>query len=462
MKRWSNGERTDASDLERTWKNDPRWRGIARPYSAEDVLRLRGSVPVEHTLARRGAEHLWGLLHGNDHVSALGVLTGIQAVQTVRAGLKAVYVSGGQVAADNNLSEQMYPDQSLYPSNSMPALVRRINNALRRADQVACLDGGPDRDWMAPLVADAEAGFGGPLHCFELTKALIEAGASGIHLEDQLASHKKGGHMDGKVLVPTGHHIRNLVAARLAADVLDVPTLLIARTDAHNAVLLSDDSDPSDGPFLLGERTREGLHRVRAGMEPTIARGLRYAPYADLLWFEASRPDLEEARRFAHAIHQRFPGKVLAYNLSPSFNWKAHPAGSNIQEFQAGLGRLGYRFQFVTLAGFHALAASMFELAEAYARQGMPAYVDLQQREFALASRGYTAARHQREVGTGYFDEVAAVITGASSPTLAFDASTEEEQFLKALLRAAPSGNGAAKPSSITSGRHFLARSSDA
>jgi isocitrate lyase len=406
-----------------------RWDGIERPYGAEDVERLRGSVHVEHTLARLGAERLWELLHREDYVPALGALTGGQAVQMVKAGLKAIYLSGWQVAADANLAGQTYPDQSLYPSNSGPALVRRLNNALLRADQLHTAEGDTGTHWLAPIVADAEAGFGGPLNAFEVMKAMIEAGAAGVHFEDQLSSEKKCGHLGGKVLVPTAHFVRMLVAARLAADVCGVPTVLVARTDALSAGLLTSDADPADEPFLTGERTAEGFFRVRDGLEPAIARGLAAAPYADLVWFETSTPDLDEAGAFAQAIHERFPGKLLAYNCSPSFNWRAHLDDSRIAAFQHELGAMGYRFQFVTLAGFHSLNAAMFDLARGYAAEGMSAYVRLQEHEFELEPDGYTATRHQREAGAGYFDAVAQAVTGGTSSTLALEGSTEATQF---------------------------------
>lgn len=418
-----------AAELEREWKTNPRWAGVERPYSAADVIRLRGSFQVEYTIAKRGAEKLWHLLHTEEYVPALGALTGNQAVQMVKAGLKAIYLSGWQVAADANLAGQMYPDQSLYPSNSVPAVVQRINNALRRADQIAWVEGKDDIDWMVPIVADAEAGFGGPLNVFELMKAMIEAGAAAVHFEDQLASEKKCGHMGGKVLVPTSQHIRTLVAARLAADVMGVPTLIIARTDSLNATLLTSDIDPRDREFITGERTPEGFYIVRSGIEAAIARGLAYAPYADLIWCETATPDLGEARQFAEAILSRYPNKLLAYNCSPSFNWKRHLDDATIARFQRELAAMGYKFQFITLAGFHTLNASMFELAKDYAREGMTAYVRLQQKEFALEREGYTATRHQREVGTGYFDEVAQVISGGTASTLALRGSTEEQQF---------------------------------
>jgi isocitrate lyase len=406
-----------------------RWDGIERPYTEEDVQRLRGSVHIEHTLARLGAERLWRLLHEEDYVAALGALTGGQAVQMVKAGLKAIYLSGWQVAADANLAGHTFPDQSLYPANSAPALVRRLNNALLRADQIEWAEGNGGRSWLAPIVADAEAGFGGPLNSFELMKGMIEAGAAGVHFEDQLASEKKCGHLGGKVLVPTSQFIRTLAAARLAADVCGVPTILVARTDAQSATLLTSDVDERDHAFLTGERTPEGYFRVEGGLESGIARGLAYAPYADLIWCETSTPDLEEARTFSEAIHEQFPGKLLAYNCSPSFNWRQHLADDEIASFQRELGALGYKFQFITLAGFHALNESMFELAGGYGEEGMAAYVRLQEREFALEEAGYTATRHQREVGAGYFDLVARAISGGESSTLALRGSTEEAQF---------------------------------
>jgi isocitrate lyase len=407
-----------------------RWTGIERPYTDDDVERLRGSVCVEHTLARLGAERLWKLLNKEPYVAALGALTGGQAVQMVRAGLQAIYLSGWQVAADGNLAGQTFPDQSLYPSNSAPALVRRLNQALLRADQIEHAEGnGTGRHWLAPIVADAEAGFGGPLNAFELMRTMIEAGAAGVHFEDQLASEKKCGHLGGKVLVPTSQFIRTLVAARLAADVCDVPTVLVARTDALSATLLTSDADERDQPFLSGERTPEGYHRVEGGIESAVARGLAYAPYADLIWCETSTPDLGEAREFAQAIHAEFPGKLLAYNCSPSFNWRRHLDDADIASFQQQLGELGYAFQFITLAGFHALNHSMFELARGYRAEGMTAYVDLQQREFMSEEVGYTATRHQREVGAGWFDLVAETVSGGESSTLALKGSTEEAQF---------------------------------
>ncbi|MGA7173987.1 MAG: isocitrate lyase [Candidatus Dormiibacterota bacterium] len=417
-----------AKQLQASWEGD-RWRDISRPYSAEEVIRLRGSIHVEHTLARRGAERLYDMLSDSGYVPALGALTGQQAVQMVKAGLKAIYLSGWQVAADANLSGETYPDQSLYPANSAPALARRLNNAMLRADQIAWAEGHHDGDWVVPIVADAEAGFGGPLHAFELMKSMIENGVSGVHFEDQLASEKKCGHLGGKVLVPTSQFERTLVAARLASDVLDVPTLLVARTDALSATLLTSDIDPRDQPFLAGERTSEGFYRVRPGIEPVIARGLAFAPFVDALWFETSTPNIEEAAQFAESIHGKFPGKILAYNCSPSFNWKKHLSDAEVANFQWRLGELGYRFQFVTLAGFHVANSSMFELAKGYAEEGMSAYVRLQQREFELEQKGYTSTRHQSEVGAGYFDSVLETVTGGESATLALQGSTEEAQF---------------------------------
>jgi isocitrate lyase len=413
------------------WQNGDspeRWRGIERPYSHEDVERLRGPVHIEHTLARRGAERLWELLQGDEHVAALGALTGGQAVQMAKAGLKAIYLSGWQVAADANLAGQTYPDQSLYPADSAPALVRRLNNALLRAGQVEAVEG-RKVDWLLPIVADAEAGFGGPLQAYELMRAMIEAGAAGVHYEDQLAAEKKCGHLGGKVLVPTAQFIRTLTAARLAADVAGVPTVLVARTDALSATLLTSDVDPTDQEFVTGERTPEGFFRVRPGLEPVIARALACAPYADVLWFETSTPDMGEAREFAQAVHELYPGKLLAYNCSPSFNWRNHLKDRQIASFQDDLAGLGYRFQFVTLAGFHALNEAMFELADGYAQRGMSAYVELQEREFELEERGYTATRHQREVGAGYFDALLQAL--GESSTLALSGSTEEAQFAK-------------------------------
>ncbi|NCU18324.1 isocitrate lyase [Pallidibacillus pasinlerensis] len=415
--------------LEEQWKSE-RWKGIKRPYTAEDVVKLRGSIQIEHTLAKRGAEKLWKLVNEEDFINALGALTGNQAVQQVKAGLKAIYLSGWQVAADANLSGHMYPDQSLYPANSVPHVVKRINQALQRADQIDSVEGREGFDWFAPIVADAEAGFGGALNVFELMKAMIEAGASGVHFEDQLASEKKCGHLGGKVLLPTQHAIRNLISARLAADVMGVPTVLIARTDANAAQLLQSDVDPYDHKFLTGERSPEGYYYVKAGLDQAIARGLAYAPYADMVWCETSEPDLEEARRFAEAIHEQYPGKLLAYNCSPSFNWKLKLDDKTIAEFQKELGKMGYKFQFVTLAGFHTLNHSMFELAHEYRDRGMAAYAEFQQAEFASESKGYTATRHQREVGTGYFDEVATIVSGGQASTVALKGSTEEEQFV--------------------------------
>jgi isocitrate lyase len=417
------------AELSASWRDDPRWRGITRPYSAEDVLRLRGSMQIEHTLARRGAERLWDLLHTEPFIAALGALTGNQAVQQVKAGLKAIYLSGWQVAADANVAGQMYPDQSLYPANSVPEVVRKINRALQRADQIQHSEGADDTYWFAPIVADAEAGFGGPLNVFEIMKSMIEAGAAGVHFEDQLSSEKKCGHMGGKVLIPTQNAVRNLVAARLAADVQGVPTILVARTDANGAHLLTSDIDPVDQEFLTGERTVEGFFSIRGGLDSAIARGLSYAPYADLIWCETSEPNMEEARRFAEAIHAKFPGKLLAYNCSPSFNWRKKLSEEAITKFQQELGKMGYKFQFVTLAGFHALNYSMFELALGYRDNGMAAYSKLQQAEFAMEPYGYTATKHQREVGTGYFDEVAQVVAGGTSSTTALAGSTEMAQF---------------------------------
>ena len=410
--------------------SDPkRFQGITRPYTDADVRALRGSLRVEHTLATRGARRLWQLLHEEGHVASLGAMTGNQAMQQVRAGLKAIYVSGWQVAADANLAGRMYPDQSLYPANSVPALVRRINHALAQADQIEHAEGEVTRDWFAPIVADAEAGFGGPLNAYELMAAMIEAGAAGVHFEDQLSSEKKCGHMGGKVLLPTAQFIRVLTAARLAADVLDVPTLVVARTDANSAQLMTSDIDPRDQEFLTGERTTEGFFRIRGGLEMAIARGLAFAPHADLLWCETSTPDLDEARRFAEAIHARYPGKLLAYNCSPSFNWERKLDAATIAGFQRELGAMGYKFQFVTLAGFHALNFSMFDLAAGYRERGMAAYAELQRREFKAAEAGYSAARHQREVGAGYFDRISEIVGGGESSTLALEDSTEAAQF---------------------------------
>ena len=418
-----------AESINRDWSEDTRWQGITRSYGAEDVLRLSGSVEIRHTLAERGAQRLWDLLHSEDYVSALGALTGNQAIQQVKAGLKAIYLSGWQVAADANLSGHMYPDQSLYPATSVPHVVQRINQAFRRADEIHTAEGRNGIDWYAPIVADAEAGFGGPLNAFELMKAMIEAGAAAVHFEDQLASEKKCGHMGGKVLIPTCAFIRTLTAARLAADVSGVPTLLVARTDANSAQLITSDVDERDRPFLTGERTPEGFYRMTGGLEAAIARALAYAPYADLLWCETSEPNLFEAKRFADAVHAKYPGKLLAYNCSPSFNWAKKLDAATIARFQKELGAMGYKFQFVTLAGFHALNHSMFELAHAYRDEGMSAYSRLQQAEFASEPRGYTATRHQREVGTGYFDDVANVIASGQASTMALADSTEQAQF---------------------------------
>jgi isocitrate lyase len=413
-----------------SWQTDLRWRGITRPYGPEAVVRLRGTIQIEYTLARLGADRFWRLLHTEPYVAALGALTGNQALQQVQAGLKAIYVSGWQVAGDANLAGQMYPDQSLYPSNSVPALVRAINNAFRRADQIHQADGTSDRYWFAPIVADAEAGFGGPLNAFELMKAMIEAGAAAVHFEDQLASAKKCGHMGGKVVVPISEFVQKLTAARLAADTLGVPTILMARTDANSANLLLSDIDPADEPFLAGRRTPEGFFQFRGGIDAAITRGLAYAPYADLLWCETSEPNLKEARQFAEAIHERFPGKLLAYNCSPSFHWKRKLDDSTIARFQKELGAMGYKFQFVTLAGFHALNSSMFGLAREYAETGMAAYANLQEGEFTQArEHGYSAVRHQRFVGTGYFDALQQTVSGGSASTTALEGSTETAQF---------------------------------
>jgi len=411
-----------------------RFDGIERPYSPEDVLRLRGSIPIEHTLARRGALRLWELLTSDEPVRALGAMSGNQAMQMVRAGLKAIYLSGWQAAADANTACSMYPDQSLYPANTGPELARRINKALQRADQVEHSEGGAKRDWFAPIVADAEAGFGGPLNCFEIMKAYIEAGVAGVHFEDQLASEKKCGHLGGKVLIPTQAAIRNLDAARLAADVSGVPTILVARTDAESAKLITSDVDERDAPFITGERTAEGFFRLRdgSGLDNCIARAKAFAPHADLLWFETSKPRLEQARTFAEAVHRDFPGKMLAYNCSPSFNWEANLDRDTIGRYQQELGAMGYKFQFVTLAGFHSLNHGMFTLASGYRDRGMAAYSELQQAEFASEADGYTATRHQREVGTGYFDAVATAISGGQSSTVALKESTESAQFVAA------------------------------
>jgi isocitrate lyase len=425
-----NDQRIEA--LKESWELDKRWEGITRPYTAAEVIRLRGSIDIEHTLARRGAEKLWNYLHTEDYIHALGALTGNQAVQQVKAGLKAIYLSGWQVAADANLSGNMYPDQSLYPANSVPNVVKRINQALQRADQIQHLEGEGDIDWFAPIVADAEAGFGGQLNVFELMKSMIESGASGVHFEDQLSSEKKCGHLGGKVLLPTQTAVKNLISARLAADVMGTPTIIIARTDADAADLITSDIDPADHEFITGERTVEGFFRTRPGIDQAISRGLSYAPYADLIWCETSEPNLEQAQKFADAIHEKFPGKLLAYNCSPSFNWKKKLDDETIANFQKEIAKMGYKFQFVTLAGFHALNHSMFELARGYRDRGMAAYSELQQGEFASEVYGYTATRHQREVGTGYFDEVAQTISGGTSSTTALKGSTEAEQFTKA------------------------------
>lgn len=417
--------------LQESWELDERWKGVTRPYSVEDVIRLRGSIDIEHTLARRGAEKLWQSLHTEDYIHALGALTGNQAMQQVKAGLKAIYLSGWQVAADANLSGHMYPDQSLYPANSVPAVVKRINQTLQRADQIQHMEGSGDTDYFVPIVADAEAGFGGQLNVFELMKGMIEAGASGVHFEDQLSSEKKCGHLGGKVLLPTQTAVRNLISARLAADVMGVPTIIVARTDADAADLITSDIDPVDQKFITGERTPEGFYRTKAGLDQAIARGLAYAPYADLVWCETSEPNLEDAKRFAEAIHEKYPGKLLAYNCSPSFNWKQKLDEKTIATFQKEIASYGYKFQFVTLAGFHSLNYGMFELARGYKEHGMAAYSELQQAEFAAEEHGYSATRHQREVGTGYFDEVAQVITGGTSSTTALKGSTEEAQFTK-------------------------------
>jgi isocitrate lyase len=416
-------------ELTESWKQDGRWHGIARNYSAEDVVRLRPSVQVEHTLAKKGALRFWHALKAEKFITALGAMNGSQAVQMVRGGLKSIYLSGWQVAADANASKQTYPDQSLYPSNSVPELVKRLNNALMRADQIDASEGADNLDWYVPIMADAEAGFGGPVHAFELMKSMIEAGASGVHFEDQLASEKKCGHLGGKVLVPTSQFVRTLTGARLAADVLGVPTVIVARTDALDATLLTSDIDPIDRQFITGERTPEGYFRVQNGIKPVIARALAYAPFADLLWFESSKPDLAEAREFAEAVHAKFPGKMLAYNCSPSFNWKQHLDDATIATFNAQLGEMGFKYQFITLAGWHATNLSAFRLAEDYARVGMPAYVALQEEEFASQEKGYTAVRHQREVGTGYFDKVLNTISGGEASTAALVGSTEEQQF---------------------------------
>jgi isocitrate lyase len=417
-----------AAELQKEWETNPRWKGLKRDYTAEDVVRLRGSVVEEHTLAKNGAEKLWKLVNSEDYVHALGALTGNQAVQQVRAGLQAIYLSGWQVAGDANLAAQTYPDQSLYPANSVPAVVRRINNALKRADQITWSEGSTDVDWFAPIVADAEAGFGGVLNAYELMKNMIDAGAAGVHWEDQLSSAKKCGHLGGKVLIPTSQHVKTLNAARLAADVEGVPTLVIARTDAQAATLITSDVDERDKQYVTGERTAEGFYRVTNGVDPCITRALAYAPYADLIWMETSTPDLEIARQFAEAVKKEFPDQLLSYNCSPSFNWKKHLDDDTIAKFQRELGAMGYKFQFITLAGFHALNYSMFELAKGYAEKDMAAYVELQEKEFAAEAIGYTATKHQREVGAGYFDLIATAID-PNAETLALKGSTEEDQF---------------------------------
>ncbi len=418
-----------AEALKKDWETSPRWKGVKRPYTAEEVLALRPSIDVEYTLARKGAERFWNQINEMPYVNALGAMTGAQAVQMVKAGLKAIYMSGWQVAADSNLSGQTYPDQSLYPSNSVPALVRRVNNALMRADLIECAEGKKTTDWYAPILADAEAGFGGALHAFELMKGMIEAGAAAVHFEDQLASEKKCGHLGGKVLVPTSQFIRTLTGARLAADVLGVPTCIVARTDALGATLLTSDIDDADRAFVHGNRTTEGFYRVKSGLDAAIARSLAYAPSADLLWFETGTPDVGEAKAFAKAIHEKHPGKLLAYNCSPSFNWEKKLSPPQIASFQKDLGEMGYKFQFITLAGWHSVNYHMFDLAQGYGKSGMTAYVDLQSKEFKRETAGYTATRHQREVGTGYFDKVLTTIAGGESSTAALAGSTEEEQF---------------------------------
>ncbi len=430
--------------LRHQWETEPRWKGIRREYSAEDVVALRGSLPIEFSLARHGAERLRQLLRDSEYVHTFGALTGAQAVQMVKAGLQAIYLSGWQVAADANLAAQTYPDQSLYPSNSVPAVVRRLNNALLRADQIEWSEGCAEREWLVPIVADAEAGFGGPIHAFELTKAMIDAGAAGVHFEDQLASEKKCGHMGGKVLVPTSQFVRTLTAARLAADVLDVPTVIVARTDARAATLLTSDVDARDRGHLTGVRTAEGYYAVRGSLDSAIERGLAYAPYADMLWCETSTPDLGEARRFAAGIHAQYPGKWLAYNCSPSFNWQRHLDAATIGSFQRDLAAMGYRFQFITLAGWHLINLETFELAQAYRTSGMTAYVRVQEREFARERDGYTATKHQREAGTGYFDRVLDIVSGGAASTGALSGSTEEEQFHPAGEGGAP--DAATKP----------------
>jgi isocitrate lyase len=420
--------KAQAEALTKEWETNPRWAGVERSYLADAVVRLRGSIQEEHTLARRGSERLWDLVNGEGYINSLGAMTGNQAVQQVRAGLKAIYLSGWQVAGDANLAAQTYPDQSLYPANSVPAVVRRINNALIRADQIEWSEGKTDTEWFAPIVADAEAGFGGVLNAFELMKAMIQAGAAGVHWEDQLSSAKKCGHLGGKVLIPTSQHIKTLSAARLAADVEGVPSVIVARTDAQAATLITTDVDERDKQFLTGERTAEGFYRVTNGIDPCISRGLAYAPYSDLLWMETSKPDLELARQYAEAIKKEYPDQLLAYNCSPSFNWKQHLDDDTIAKFQRELGAMGYKFQFITLAGFHALNYAMFELAKGYSERDMSAYVELQEKEFAAEAIGYTATKHQREVGAGYFDAVATAID-PEAETLALKGSTEEEQF---------------------------------
>lgn len=418
-----------ALELSNSWASDPRWRGIKRNYSAIDVVSLRPSIQVEHTLAKLGAERFWQLLNEEPYVVAMGAINGSQAVQMARAGLKSIYLSGWQVAADANMAKHTYPDQSLYPCNSVPELVKRLNNALMRADQIESLDGDEETYWYLPILADAEAGFGGPVHAFELMKAMIEAGAGGVHFEDQLASEKKCGHLGGKVLVPTSQFIRTLTGARLAADVMGTPTIIVARTDALGATLLTSDIDEGDRKFIQGQRTVEGYFQVKSGIEPVIARGLAYAPYADLVWFESSKPNLKEAEEFAKAIHAEFPGKMMAYNCSPSFNWKQNLDDKTIAKFNEKLGELGYKYHFITLAGWHITNLSAFKLASEYAQEGMPAYVRVQEEEFELQDKGYTAVRHQREVGTGYFDRVLTAVTGGEASTAAYKGSTEAEQF---------------------------------
>ncbi len=429
--------------LKKDWAENPRWNGIKRGYTAEDVIRLRGSLPIEHTLARRGAEKLWNLINDEPFVNTLGALTGNQAMQQVKAGLKAIYLSGWQVAADANIAGEMYPDQSLYPVNSVPQVVRKINNAFMRADQIQWSEGKNDIDYFAPIVADAEAGFGGVLNAFELMKAMIDAGAAGVHFEDQLASVKKCGHMGGKVLVSTREAIEKLVAARLAADTMGVPTIVLARTDAEAADLITNDIDENDKQFCTGERTVEGFYKTRKGLDQAVSRGLAYAPYADLIWCETGKPDLEFAKQFADAIHAKFPGKMLAYNCSPSFNWEKYLDSATIAKFQHELGAMGYKFQFITLAGFHSLNYSMFDLAYGYARNNMTAFVELQKKEFAAAEKGFTAVKHQREVGTGYFDAVTQTIQHGESSTTALKGSTEDEQFFdgKAGVKKVSGGN---------------------